>query len=110
MSARLTSAVLVSALIRRVAQAGGNAAVLAKGDATAGSILLICMEKGVVQSVRERVLDSLGDYAWTVVGPDESDARDSYLERRMSRDPDLWVIELDIANAERFAAEATDEG
>ena len=110
MSARLTSAVLVSALIRRVGQAGGNAAVLAKGDATAGAILLICMEKGVVQSVRERVLDAHGDYVWTVVGPDESDARESYLERRMTRDPDLWLVELDIANAERFAAETTGEG
>ena len=25
--------------------------------------------------------------------------------RRRARDPDLWVIELDIAGAERFAAE-----
>jgi hypothetical protein len=104
-SARLTSAVLVSALIRRVGGEGGNATVLAKGDATAGAILLICMEKGVVQSVRERVLDRAGAYVWTTVGPAEPDAVADYLERRRSRDPDLWLVELDIPNAERFAAE-----
>jgi hypothetical protein len=108
MSARLTSAMLVSALIRRVGAEGGNAAVLAKGDATAGAILLICMEKGVVQSVRERVLDRAGAYAWTAVGPAEPDERTAYLERRRARDPDLWLVELDIANAERFAAETGD--
>ncbi|MFX7883132.1 DUF1491 family protein, partial [Acinetobacter baumannii] len=28
-----------------------------------------------------------------------------YWQRRRRIDPDLWVIELDIASAERFAAE-----
>ena len=105
MTARLTSAMLVSALLRRISVEGGNAAVLAKGDATAGSILLICMEKGIVQSVRERVLDQSGVYAWTPVGPADPDALSAYLERRRHRDSDIWIVELDIANAERFAAE-----
>ena len=105
MTPRLTSGVLVSALIRRVSAQGGNAAVLAKGDATAGAILLICMEKGEVQSVRERVLDAAGAYVWTAVGPPDPDELSAYLERRRTRDPDLWLVELDIANAERFAAE-----
>ena len=105
MTARLTSAMLVSALIRRVSNEGGNATVLAKGDATAGAILLICTEKGVVESVRERILDSMGIYVWTAVGPTAPDALADYLERRRSRDLDLWLVELDIANAERFAAE-----
>ena len=105
MTARLTSAMLVSALIRRVGAEGGNAMVLTKGDATAGAILLICMEKGVVQSVRERVLDRTGAYAWIAVGPADPDERTAYLERRRVHDSDLWLVELDIANAERFAAE-----
>ena len=33
-----------------------------------------------------------------------------YRRRRRSRDPDLWVIELDIAGAERFAAETLTSG
>jgi hypothetical protein len=102
--ARLTSAMMVSALIRRVGAEGGSATVLAKGDATAGAILLICMEKGMVQSVREHILDRAGTYAWVCVGPSQPDALSAYFERRRAHDSDLWLVELDIANAERFAA------
>ncbi|HWV11973.1 MAG TPA: DUF1491 family protein, partial [Sphingobium sp.] len=34
-----------------------------------------------------------------------TDSLNQYLARRRRSDPDLWVIELDIADAERFAAE-----
>ena len=105
MTARLTSGMLVSALIRFVGAEGGNAAVLAKGDVTAGAILLVCMDKGIFQSVRERVLDATGAYVWDAVGPSEPDLLSVYLERRRAGDPDLWIVELDIANAERFAAD-----
>ncbi|PHK02659.1 hypothetical protein VF08_18145 [Nostoc linckia z8] len=30
--------------------------------------------------------------------------------RRRAQDPDLWLIELDIADAERFAAETSSSG
>ena len=36
---------------------------------------------------------------------DDPFAVSDYWQRRRSRDPDLWVVELDIASAERFAAE-----
>ncbi len=105
MTARLTSSIVVSALIRRVGSEGGSATVIAKGDATAGAILLICMEKGIVTSLRERVLDSNGTYAWTAIGPANPDALPTYLARRRLLDADLWLVELDIAKAERFAAD-----
>jgi hypothetical protein len=107
MTARLTSAVLASAMIRHVNAAGGMATIVKKGEPDVGSILLICMHKGVVQSVRERVLGMDGGYSWAAVGPAEAAAIDPYLARRRERDPDLWLIELDIAEAERFAAEMT---
>jgi hypothetical protein len=107
---RLTSATLVSALLRRVSAEGGNAVVVARGDATAGSILLICLEKGARTALRERILGGDGRYRWAAVGPDaaadEADVA-SWLARRRSRDPDLWIVELDIPNAERFAAETS---
>ena len=98
---------LVSALVRRVGDAGGAAAVLAKGDPQAGSILLICCEKGEVQSLRERLLTVSGGYAWAAIGPESAAERDSYLQRRQAHDRDLWLVELDIADAERFAAETS---
>lgn len=108
MSPRLTSELLVSALIRNVAAAGGNATVLAKGDGTAGAILVVCAERGVITSLLERILDIDGCYLWQPVGPqipEKSAEIDDYLARRRARDGDLWLVELDIANAERFAAE-----
>ena len=108
MSERLTSAVLVSALVRRVNQVGGSAMVLAKGDATAGGILILALEKGGNPRFFERGIGGSGNSALVASGPatlaDEREASD-YWQRRRSRDTDLWVVELDIAGAERFAAE-----
>jgi len=108
MTPRLTSRLTVDALRRRVQAAGGFATVLARGDDMAGAILMLCTNRGEVQALLERTIDRDGHYCWTRCGPQdvESDSeRDSYIGRRRSRDPDLWLIELDIADAERFAAE-----
>jgi len=35
----------------------------------------------------------------------ESAALEEYWRNRRRRDPDLWVIELDVPHAERFVAE-----
>ncbi len=108
MTPRLSSAMLVSALIRRVQAEGGHAAVLAKGDAGGGAIILACADKGKVSGLLERILDVRGSYVWASCGPqDPGDPTEisQYLERRRSRDPDIWIVELDIADAERFAAE-----
>lgn len=99
---------LVSALIRRVAVEGGHAAVLTRGDPESGGILLACADRGRVSHLIERVLDLDGRYRWARCGPQESadpEAVSQYLERRRTRDPDIWIVELDIADAERFAAE-----
>ena len=106
--ARLTSAMLVSALVRRVDQAGGSAMVLAKGDATAGGILVLAYQKGTNPRFFERGLGPKGDPALIASGPPEfadESAVSAYWQRRRGYDSDLWVVELDIAGAERFAAE-----
>jgi len=106
--ARVTSAVLASALVRRVHQEGGTAAILAKGDATAGGILLLAYERGSNPRFFERGIGPSGEAALLASGPaalaDEQAVTD-YWQRRRRSDSDLWVIELDIAQAERFAAE-----
>ncbi|UZW54582.1 DUF1491 family protein [Sphingobium sp. JS3065] len=105
---RLTSALLVNALVRRCAAAGGFATVLVKGDEISGVILIQALEKGRELGLFERVSNFAGGFSLTRCGPDPdkgTEAMAQYLARRRASDPDLWVLELDIADAERFAAE-----
>lgn len=107
MSFRLPARLLVTALLRRVNDAGGMAMVLARGDADDGSILLITADRGADCRAFERGIADRGDPVLVPVGPVGGDAAalGDYWRRRRASDPDLWVIELDIAQAERFAAE-----
>jgi hypothetical protein len=106
---RLNTALIVSALVRRVGQEGGFATIIHKGDESAGSILLLGLEKGQVSGLWERVLNPQSHYQWQRCGPqdivNESDFT-PYILKRRAADPDLWVVELDIADPARFAAES----
>ena len=106
MSARIASSVLVNALVRRANAQGGFATVLAKGDATAGAVLIVAQNRGENVRAYERGTGPRGDTELISVGPD-GDAQSvmDYWTKRRRSDPDLWVVELDIAEAERFAAE-----
>ena len=111
--ARLASGLLVNALVRRVNAAGGSAMVLAKGEAEAGAILVLAVERGADPRFFERGIGPNGTPALVRSGPAEladDAAVTDYWRRRRSRDRDLWVIELDIAGAERFAAETLTSG
>ena len=109
---RLASSVLASALLRRAQQEGGFGAVLAKGDPTAGTIVVILAEKGRKACFLERLLQQDGSYSWQSSRQEVENEQDfnSFLERRRKSDPDLWILELDIASAERFAAEMNAAG
>jgi len=107
MEARLTSAMFVSALLRLAEQQGGFATVAATGDAGAGAVLIVLAERGRPVDVLERLLGGDGRYVWAsplASAHNETDI-DKFLERRRRFDPDSWVIELDTASAERFAAD-----
>lgn len=108
MTLRLPARLLVTALIRQVEQAGGFAAIVARGEETGGTILVQMAEKGQFSGFLERMTDLDGRSVLNRCGPGldaDSLAISDYVERRRARDPDLWIIELDIADAERFAAE-----
>jgi hypothetical protein len=105
---RLAASVVASGLIRSAESEGGFGAVLAKGDAQAGSILVILNEKGRNLGVFERVLQPDSRYRWQCVFAQDAETAgdlDAFLERRRRFDPDTWLIELDVASGERFAAE-----
>jgi len=112
-TARATSLLLIQALIRRTHADGGFAAVLHKGDAVAGAILI--QTRGAEQKIQlfERVSDLSKGYRILPAAPQSwgnSTELAQYLERRLRSDPDLWVIELDVANAEQLAAAILTEG
>jgi hypothetical protein len=105
---RLKSRFLVDLLLRRTEAAGGFAAVLARGDDTAGVILVQCSDRGEPGPLLERRFSADGKYIWEEVGPADAQDRESranYRERRRKADPDLWVVELDIADVARLVAE-----
>lgn len=108
MSDRLPTNLLVSALLRRVNDAGGMAMVLAKGDAQAGAILLVLNDKGRFAGMVEPGRELDGRAVLVPAGPGDTVSPAevaAYWQRRRTRDPDMWVIDLDIPFAQRFAAE-----
>jgi hypothetical protein len=54
-----------------------------------------------------------GTYNWGAVGPEAGAPEEKvsqFLARQAGFDPDLWLVELDIAQPERFIAETTLSG
>lgn len=105
---RLTPAIEADSFLRRTADAGGYGMVLRKGDPQRGSIILQIVERGTHVAFLERQLDIGGLYRWFRVGP-AADAGQTKLkewaEKRVKFDEDVWLIELDIPQAERFIVE-----
>lgn len=107
MDARLPAHVEVSGLIRAVESAGGFAMVLQKGERDAGTILVLTTQNGRNTRLWERMpqLDGSRKFSCTREQGDENPREiDEYVGKRRRSDPDCWVIELDIENAERFVA------
>jgi hypothetical protein len=107
-SGRLATHLIVGGLLRLAESHGGFGAVLATGDRTAGTIMVILAEKGRIIRVLERVLRGGEGYSWQEVATQAAGNEDEFkkfLSRRRKFDPDMWILELDTASAERFAAE-----
>ncbi|MXP26460.1 DUF1491 family protein [Altererythrobacter indicus] len=102
---RLPTHIEIGGLIRLVEQEGGFATVLHKGERDAGTILLICCEKGTNAVLYERMPSLEGTRQWTVnreQNPEKPWEFTEYWQKRVNQDRDVWVVELDIANATRF--------
>lgn len=83
--------------------------MIKKGDAERGSLLILVSSRGRHVACLERVLDfASGEYRWQASGPQESANPaevSSFVANRQRLDSDLWAVELDIADPERFIAE-----
>lgn len=108
MSERLPAQLEASAILRLAESQGGFGAVLAKGERDAGTILLVTTCRGTAATLYERMpaLDGSRSFVATKAeNPENRQDFGEYLARRRQQDPDIWLIEVDIADPERFIAQ-----
>ncbi|MEO7814944.1 MAG: DUF1491 family protein [Sphingomicrobium sp.] len=110
MSDRLPARLEVSALLRQAESNGGFGTLLRRGDPDSGAIVLLVVERGIALALIERQMAADFTYRWTVVARPDALNRDKFhesIDNRARFDPDFWLIELDVPDAERFIAETT---
>jgi len=103
--ARLPVKLEVSGLLRLTESAGGFGMVLKKGETDVGTILVVLLNNQSVGSVFERMPQLDGSRCWTLAKQQDADNASEfelYLQRRAAQDPDLWIVELTIADGERL--------
>ncbi|WP_066557980.1 DUF1491 family protein [Croceicoccus bisphenolivorans] len=105
MEGRLPAHIEVSGMIRAVEAAGGFATIINKGERETGQILVVACQNGRDSVLYERMPDLDLGRKWTEIrrmDPEKPLDFNNYLDKRVSQDPDCWVVELDVANAPQF--------
>jgi hypothetical protein len=102
---RIPAHLEVTGLIRAVEVDGGFATVIAKGERDAGTLLVVCCDKDRACAAYERMPQPGGGRAWVLSRTQDTENPKEfwdYCDRRKRQDSDLWIVELDIPNGERF--------
>ncbi len=95
--ARVKAGLWVQVALRLGNTSGRYGAVLRRGDADSGGVLVVLRGRGGV-SVLSQVRAADGAAAWLrATGPDAvpPEAGDAYVERQVRVDPDVWVLEFE---------------
>lgn len=93
---RLATDVWVGAYLTRLRLAAIPAYVTARGDATAGAVVVKIATLDGLARAHERRSDILsGERRWIVLAEGPEPEVDAVLSRARARDPDLWVIEVE---------------
>lgn len=96
--ARLASHVWVAAFLRRLQLAAIPAYVTAKGDATAGAVLVkLALLDGTARAYARRFDMSRETTVWEVLIEGAEGDVDAAIARQRGFDSDLWVIEVEDA-------------
>lgn len=96
MTARLTADFWVRAYLARLRLADIPAYVIARGDATAGTVLVKCATLDGRAQAFQRSYDLMtGARAWITLAEGAEADVDAAIARQRARDPDLWVIEVE---------------
>ena len=103
---RLTAGFWVGAYLARLRLAGIPAYVTARGDDTAGAVLVKLATLNGRATAFQRSFDlASGDRVWMVLTEGEEAAVDAVIARQRGFDRDLWVIE----NEDRAGRSLLDE-
>jgi hypothetical protein len=95
--ARVKAGLWVSMALRLGNASGRYGAVLRKGDADAGGILVVLRGREGL-SVLSQMRGAEGEPAWlraTGPAPVDQQTADAYITRQTGFDPDLWVLEFE---------------
>ncbi|MCB1353228.1 MAG: DUF1491 family protein [Rhodobacteraceae bacterium] len=95
MSARLTAEFWVQAYLARLRLAGIPAFVTAKGDATAGAVIVKLNTLDGAARAFSRSYDASGARVWAVLAEGPEREVDAALGRQRGFDPDLWILEIE---------------
>ena len=112
-SVRLPAHLETGAIRRKAESQGGFAMVLHKGDHDAGTILLVFNGMGTASRLWERMPTLEGSRKWTERNAqvfDNTQELNDFLALRQAQDPDLWILELTVADPERFVSELSSAG
>lgn len=106
MSARLASGIWVAAYLRRLQIEGVAAYVIARGDDTAGAVLVkLALMNGQARAYM-RGFDLTHDaHVWQVLTEGAEPDVDAAITRQRGFDPDLWVIEVEDPRGRDFLAD-----
>ncbi len=102
----LSSDIWVSALLRRVGQAGSFAYIARRGDKSFGAVLVKVLNLRTRETYVLREAQKGEESVWMqpVETQDEADL-DAWIVRQTKYDPDIWVVEIEDAEGRHFLTE-----
>ena len=97
---RLKTRFWVQAALRQAQARGSYGAVVRSGDDDAGGILVLLRARDDATTLLSQTRTNDGGLAWMMVasagGAVDRATASAYVERALSRDPDLWIVEFDV--------------
>ncbi|MGF1454503.1 MAG: DUF1491 family protein [Alphaproteobacteria bacterium] len=105
MEPRLRAEVWVKAYVRRCEVHGASAFIVARGDETAGAVIVKLNYLNGTATVFSPTRTGEGEFVWLrALGADpvaETEA-DAYIARQQRFDPDLWIVEVEDRQGRHF--------
>ena len=93
---RLTAEIWISAYIKRLSLLEIPAFIVAKGDVSSGAVLIKMNTLDGQACCYQRSFDLMsGQRVWIVLSEGAENVVDVSIQKKLSFDPDLWVIEVE---------------